>query len=145
MTSPNTVVFILFLVALSSVVSSCTFSPLPSVETPRHLFLLSLHRSFRLPPSIPSPCSFLFSTSCITILHGVPRDVSVISWSLISKSSSWQRTRHAEEHRHKAQRQLMRPHTPTATITRPLQHRVSSQLSLVRRTARPQMNTCSEM
>lgn len=74
------------------------------------------------------PC---FWVTC-RILHGSPWDVSVISRSLISKTSSWQRPWHAEEHRHKAQRQLMRPHTPTASNTRPLQHQVSSQISLAR-------------
>ncbi|CAB1440126.1 unnamed protein product [Pleuronectes platessa] len=55
------------------------------------------------------------------------RAASACCRSLISKSSSWQRTRHAEEHRREARRQLMRPRTPTATITRPLQHRVSRE------------------
>ena len=102
--------------------------------------LLALH----LPPSSPSFSLRHWVTS--TILYGAPWDVSVISRSLISKSSSWHRTRHAEEHRHKARRQLMRPHTPTAAITRPLQRRVSRLLSLVQWTVgNPQLNNCSSV
>lgn len=151
--SPNTVVFILSLYALSSLVIALSHFlsvSLPSeisVETSLHLFFCLCITPYSVSSSIPLPCSLLLSfwvTS--SILHGVPRDVSVISRSLISKSSSWQRTRHAEEHRHKAWRQLMRPHTPTATITRPLQHQVSSQLSFVRcAVVEPQLNNCSKM
>lgn len=153
--SPSTVVFILFLPALSSVVIylSYTFSPRPfllsSLSGSLSIFFclsasllsLYLHPSSCPAPSFSSALCFWVTSS---ILYGVPRDVSVISRSLISKSSFWQRTRHAEEHRHKAWRQLMRPHTPTATITRPLQHQVSSQFSLVWWTVgKPQLNNCS--
>lgn len=138
----------------SSVVICLTFSPCPFLLSCLLRCLYSFFTSLCIAPwspssSIRSPCSLpLFSTFWVTssVLYGIPRDVSVISRSLISKSSSWQRTRHAEEHRHKAWRQLMRPHTPTATITRPLQHQVSSQLCLVRWTVgKPHMNNCSWM
>lgn len=146
--SPSTIVFVYSLLTFSSVVISfhtlllsvSLLSEL-SVKTSLHLsrlfaLLLSLY------PVSFSLAHILHSSSCI--LYGAPRDVSAISRSLISDPSSWQRAQHAEEHRHKAQPQLMRPRTPTATITRPLQHLVSSLLRLVRwAVAKPQLNNCS--
>lgn len=134
--------FSYFLSLASHQLSSLThsYSPCPFLlsSLPRCLsiFLCLFAPLLTLYPLSFSPTLSHFPYQCYwvtsSILYGVPRDMSVISRSLISKSSSWQRTRHAEEHRHKARHQLMRPRTPTTTITHPLQHWVSSQLNLVR-------------
>lgn len=117
--------------------STPTFASQHHVTPVETLLHLILSFPFQLAPytlwiswlSCPACLAFCIRVTS-SILYSVPRDVSVISRSLISKSSSWQRTQHAEQHRHKDQRQLMRPHTPTATITRPVHHQVSSQLGL---------------
>lgn len=100
-----------------------------------------------------TPCAILLHPLCSTrsrvtraTLYGAPWDVSVISRSLISESSSWQRTK-LREAQAQGRRQLMRPHTPTVSAARPLPplaHR-SDRQQWGGRSRTPLAGCCKEM